>query len=323
MEIKNDYSEQISRRAEWPLVSIGIPTYNSNGKLLKALLSVWEQDYPNIEIIVSDNSSTDNTEQLCAGLKEYFVPIKYYRQPKNIGVVPNFDFVMRHASGEFFMWLSDDDTLEPGILMKYVNFLIENPAYSLVSGQILYWMGDRHVFVEKDFNLEANWRAMRVIRFYAKVVHGAIFYGLMRTKMAQSLPLRNQIANDWHFVAGLAFLGKIKNLECIGYNKKLGGLSRDFKKYAAMVKSGWFSIDFPRIQIAVDAFSHILFHSPAYAKAPFYLKLGVAFTASAGILFKYYFTQYPFIVGGRVKRFLSGSLKVREFQKVEDHASVQ
>jgi glycosyltransferase involved in cell wall biosynthesis len=323
VQISRDIQEDSSKRNIFPLVSIGIPTHNSNGKLLKALLSVWEQDYPNIEIIVSDNASTDNTEQLCAGLQENFVPIKYFRQPKNIGVVPNFDFVMKRASGEFFMWLCDDDTMEPGILVKYVDFLIQHPEYSLVSGQILYWMDDQSVFVEKNFSMEGQSASLRVVQFYTKVVHGAIYYGLMRTRVAQALPLRNQIANDWHFVAALAYLGKVKNLDCIGYNKSLGGLSKDFKKYAAMVKTSWFTTDFPRIQIAVDAFFEILFHSPAFSRAPLYSKFGIAVTSSVGILAKYYLTQFPFIIGGKVKRFFSGVLKVRELQKLKDHAPVQ
>jgi glycosyltransferase involved in cell wall biosynthesis len=323
MEINRNTLADSKRKNNFPLVSIGIPTYNSNGKLLKALLSVWQQDYPNIEIIVSDNCSTDNTEQICAGLQDNFVPLKYFRQPKNIGVVPNFDFVLRNAGGEFFMWLSDDDTLEPGILVKYVDFLTDHPEYSLVSGQISYWMGDQCSFIEKGFTMERNSGAMRVIQFYTKVIHGAIFYGLMRTPVGQAVPLRNQIANDWHFVASLAYLGKIKNLECIGYHKSLGGLSKDFKKYATMVKGSRLSTDFPRVQIALDAFSEILFHSPAYSKMPSYQKFGVAVTSSAAILAKYYFTQFPLIVGGKLKRFLSGAFKMSEVQKVKNHAPVQ
>src|SRR5688500_13573749 len=119
---------------EYPLISIGIPTYNRGSKLKKTLCSIWNQDYPTIEVIISDNCSTDNTKELCTGLIKNQLSIKYFRQPKNIGMVANFEFVLRQAAGDFFMWISDDDTLEPGILKKYSEFLMSNPDYSLVSG---------------------------------------------------------------------------------------------------------------------------------------------------------------------------------------------
>src|SRR5688572_15254480 len=178
---------------KYPLISIGIPTYNSGGKIKEALFSIWQQEYANIEVIISDNCSTDNTEELCTGMSKNYLPIKYFRQLENIGMVANFSFVLKQASGHFFMWVADDDTLEPGILKKYVEFLVANPDYSLVSGQILYWLDNRSIFREMDFSMEQNSRSVRVMRYYFKVVHGALYYGLMQRKFAEKIPLRNRI----------------------------------------------------------------------------------------------------------------------------------
>jgi len=324
---KNELTHVANRASvnENPLLSIGIPTYNSGGKIKDALYSIWKQEYPNIEVIVSDNCSTDNTEELCAAMSKNHLPVKYFRQEKNIGMVANFEFVLKQATGDFFMWVADDDTLEPGILKKYIEFLVRNPDYSLVSGQILYWLDGKSVFREMNFNMEQNSRSARVIRYYFKVVHGALYYGLMQRKFAEKIPLRNRIGDDWHFVATLAYMGKIKNLDCIGYHKKLGGMSKNFKDYAEAIEATWFSADFPRIKIAMDAFSDVLFLSPVYAGMPIYARFTLATASCAGILIKYFCKEFPFIVGGKIKRFFwkEDESRIPGFQKVKDQVSAQ
>jgi glycosyltransferase involved in cell wall biosynthesis len=309
----------IKSNSELPRVSIGLPTFNSKGNIRNTLDSIFSQGYSNLEIIISDNCSTDDTQETCLALSKNCNAIKYYRQPRNIGLMPNFEFVLRQATGDFFMWICDDDTLEPGMLNTYVDFLIKHPHYSLVSGQILYWLGERSLFAEKNFCMEQNSPAYRVIRYYLKVVYGGMYYGLMLRKFAAKIPLRNRIGDDWHFVASMAYQGKIKNLECIGYNKKLGGLSKNFKLYASVVEATWFSADFPRVKIALDAFSDIMYQSPVYRRVSIYSRFLLALTSCAGILIKYYFKEFPFIVGGRIKRFLlrAGKSRLEEFQKLK------
>src|SRR5882672_6231281 len=149
-----------------PLVSIGIPTYNGAKRIGSTIISILSQRYPNLEIIISDNCSSDNTEEVCAGLCEKNKSLHYFRQKENIGIIANYKFVLSKASGELYMWVADDDSLEPGILQKYADFLTSHPSYSLVSGEIQYWSGDQAAFVEKDFNIEYDSCYRRVIRYY-------------------------------------------------------------------------------------------------------------------------------------------------------------
>lgn len=94
-----------------PLVSIGIPTYNRAGSYLKhALRSAVRQTYENIEIIISDNCSSDNTELV---VKEFDDSrIRYYRQKENIGPVNNRNFCLERSQGKYFVLLSDDDQID-------------------------------------------------------------------------------------------------------------------------------------------------------------------------------------------------------------------
>ena len=295
--------------AKYPLVTVGIPTCNGGDRISKAVRSVLDQGYPNVEIVISDNCSSDNTMVVCRELSAGNPCIRYYRQPRNIGMMPNFEFVLRQAAGDYFMWMSDDDSLECGILQKYVGFLSNNREYALVSGRIKYWIGDRPVFCEEDFNIEQGQPAARMIKFYFKVVYGSVFYGLMQKKIALRIPLKNRIGDDWHFVACLAYFGKIKTLDCIGYNKKCGGISRSFKEYAENMGATPFAASYPHVQIALDAFHDILRDSPVYATRRSLQRLILAVSSFLTILVSYYGKQYPFIVGGKLKRLAGGALR--------------
>jgi len=94
-----------------PLVTIGLSTYNrAKSYLKKALQSALSQTYPNLEIVVSDNCSTDGTEDLMRGVADRRV--RYFRQAKNIGATNNYNFCLQQARGAYFLLLHDDDVID-------------------------------------------------------------------------------------------------------------------------------------------------------------------------------------------------------------------
>jgi len=94
-----------------PLVTIGIPTYNRANKTLPSTIkSSLNQDYPNIEIIVSDNCSPDNTEAIVRSFNDE--RIKYIRQKINIGPNNNYNACLNAAKGDYFILLHDDDLID-------------------------------------------------------------------------------------------------------------------------------------------------------------------------------------------------------------------
>jgi hypothetical protein len=92
-------------------VSIGIPTINRSSLALRALRSALAQTYSDVEVIVSDDASTDDTVQRIREIRDPRVVL--FEQKQRLGLVGNFDFCLRHASGEFFLLLGDDDVLLP------------------------------------------------------------------------------------------------------------------------------------------------------------------------------------------------------------------
>lgn len=95
----------------FPKVSIMIPTYNRAHYLPFAIESALSQDYPNMEIIVSDNCSTDNTAEC---MKKYLNDsrVRYYRNDNNMGSGPNYKKLLyEYAEGKYAKYLTDDDYL--------------------------------------------------------------------------------------------------------------------------------------------------------------------------------------------------------------------
>ncbi|HED12515.1 MAG TPA: glycosyltransferase family 2 protein [Gammaproteobacteria bacterium] len=94
-----------------PLVSIGIPTYNrANGNLLKVVERALAQTYQNVEVIVSDNCSSDHTQELVQSIED--PRVRYFRQETNIGPNNNFNFCLNQARGEYFLLFHDDDMID-------------------------------------------------------------------------------------------------------------------------------------------------------------------------------------------------------------------
>lgn len=284
-----------------PLVTIGIPTFNGNKKLFKPLESIWAQNYPNLEIIISDNCSTDNTQQIIEEICETHREIKYVRQAKNIGQMPNYYFLLTAATGKYFMWVADDDTLEPDSLMKIVEFMEKHSDYSLASGRIQYWKHDTPAVLEHGFTFEQDSPGIRVARFYSRVIYGGLLHGLLRTELAKDVTINYVIGNDYHFVANFVYLGKVKNFEFTSYNKNLGGVSRNFKQYAKHMGESWLVGHFPHLKIARDAFVEVVLRSPVFSSMSYLSRLGLGLSCFFAVLYCYYGRIF---IGARLKNYV-------------------
>jgi glycosyltransferase involved in cell wall biosynthesis len=111
-----------------PQVTIGMPLYNAEKTLRRAIDSVLSQDYPHFELIISDNGSTDGTEGICRAFTRKDERITYVRQPGNRGAHWNFNQVVGFAKGKYFMRMSHDDVRAPTYVSKCVALLEANPG---------------------------------------------------------------------------------------------------------------------------------------------------------------------------------------------------
>jgi glycosyltransferase involved in cell wall biosynthesis len=110
-----------------PRVSVGLPVWNGEKYLRLALDSILRQDYTDFELIISDNASTDATQNICREYAAKDPRIRYYRNEKNIGASGNFNRVFELAQGEFFKWSAHDDVHLPGFLRRCTEVIDQAP----------------------------------------------------------------------------------------------------------------------------------------------------------------------------------------------------
>lgn len=116
-----------------PLASICIPSYNYAKYIAFAIESVLGQTYRNFELIVVDDCSQDNTEEIIRKYAALNRKIRIYRNETNLGMVGNWNRCLELAHGNYVKVMGADDLLEPSCLEKSVKFLESNPNVSLLS----------------------------------------------------------------------------------------------------------------------------------------------------------------------------------------------
>lgn len=114
-----------------PCVSIGMPVYNGENYLEEAINSILGQTFTDFELIISDNASTDRTEEICSIYASRDSRIRYYRNEENLGASANYNRVFELANGKYFKWMAHDDLCAPEFLEKCVKVLDQDPAVIL------------------------------------------------------------------------------------------------------------------------------------------------------------------------------------------------
>jgi glycosyltransferase involved in cell wall biosynthesis len=121
-----------------PKVSIGLPVYNGAKYLRLALDSLRNQDYPNLDLLISDNASTDGSADICSEYAQNDPRIRFFRNERNIGAAKNFNRVFKLATGKYFMWAAHDDLWEPNFISKCVAALEKHPSVVLCGTDVRF-----------------------------------------------------------------------------------------------------------------------------------------------------------------------------------------
>jgi glycosyltransferase involved in cell wall biosynthesis len=148
--------------SQLPLVSICIPTYNAEDFLGSMLESVLNQDYDNIEIIVSDNASEDNTWAIAETFLVYN-NLKLYRNIENIGGEANFNKCLDLANGKYVALLHSDDLYSNDMVRAQINAFEENPELSVVFSNFKFI--NEYDEVIKENIIDNNFRFNEVLDF--------------------------------------------------------------------------------------------------------------------------------------------------------------
>lgn len=120
-----------------PKVTVGLPVYNGERHLEAAIRSILAQTFTDLELVISDNASTDATGEICRDYALLDERIRYHRQDVNVGCRGNFHVVFGlGAGGEYFKWAGHDDQIEPTYLARCVAHLDAHPDDVLCTSRI-------------------------------------------------------------------------------------------------------------------------------------------------------------------------------------------
>src|SRR5215813_2219510 len=106
-----------------PTVSIGLPVFNGEKYLPSAVSTLLEQDFENFELIVSDNASSDRTQDICQVFAARDRRIRYFRNEENIGLGANHNRTFALARARYFKWAAHDDEFPRAMLSRFVETL--------------------------------------------------------------------------------------------------------------------------------------------------------------------------------------------------------
>jgi glycosyltransferase involved in cell wall biosynthesis len=109
-------------------VSVGIPVYNGERFIAQTIEAILSQTFQDFELIISDNASTDRTEEICRAYAARDSRVRFYRSDMNRGAAWNHNRVFELATGEFFKWNSADDLCAPEFLARCVAALDQDPT---------------------------------------------------------------------------------------------------------------------------------------------------------------------------------------------------
>lgn len=232
-----------------PLVSIGIPTYNRAALIGRAIESALKQDYANIEILISDNASTDGTAEVCEAWAARDRRIRLLRQTDNRGPTANFNMVLGLTGGKYFMWLGDDDYIDPHYVGSAVSALESDPRIELFSGAPHYYRDGAFAFAGKHISASSPKAWRRLASYYWQVTDNGVFYGLMRGSTARRLSIPNVMGGDWLFIGRLAAAGSIVMSRNMTVHRELGGASVSHRATARSLGLSSLNALFPKLSL--------------------------------------------------------------------------
>jgi glycosyltransferase involved in cell wall biosynthesis len=209
-----------------PQVSLGLPVYNGELYLRKALDSLLTQTFSDFELIISDNASTDRTPEICHAYAHKDARIRYIRQAENKGIIWNFNFVLEQAQAQYFMWAAADDQWEPNYIASLVHGLEhDSDAVIAFSGYDVIFVNRNEAevttingYMEDIPSKNLFDRLRNFILYPDKLGKVNMFYGLMRrdvlqqgweSTMAGAAWPRNLFGEDALFVFKMLTMGDL------------------------------------------------------------------------------------------------------------------
>jgi len=192
-------------------VSVGVPVYNGENFLADALDAILAQTYKDLELLISDNASTDGTAEICLEYARRDSRVSYHRNEVNLGGVDNINQVFRRSTRRYFKWAAHDDRITPTFLERSVAILDQNPEVVLAFPGIGVIDGEGRITKALPEQLPNGGDARPHERFreIACTSHGGFhLWGLMRADVLERTGLHGRFqGGDRVLLAEMALHG--------------------------------------------------------------------------------------------------------------------
>jgi hypothetical protein len=251
-----------------PLLTIGVPVYNGAETLDRCLGSIAAYAPEDVQVIVSDNASTDGTEAIGRDYATRLPNFRYVRQAVNVGGKANFCQLFETARTPYFMWLGDDDWLGDDFVERALAFMERHPDYVLATiGASAYYSSQdgEYQFTTLTSSVEDEDPRRRVELFLKNLTDNSEFYGIYRRAAMHYAPPEG-LGGDWITMVDASYLGKIRAIAGTVLHRQNRWDSPT--RHAAIAASAGLPAAQgaePHYATALVALVHVAFESPVYA----------------------------------------------------------
>ncbi|MGL5806802.1 MAG: glycosyltransferase family 2 protein [Xenococcaceae cyanobacterium] len=187
-----------------PKVSIGLAVYNGEKYIKEAIDSILAQTFTDFELIISDNASSDRTEEICREYAERDSRIRYYRNATNIGGINNENLTFALSQGKYFRLAAYDDILAPELLEKCVEVLDRNPSVILCYSTTIIIDQNGKCIGKLDRDLAHSTKPLERFCDFASHHDCEPTYGLVRANILSQTELQSNYPES-----DIAFLGEL------------------------------------------------------------------------------------------------------------------
>ena len=200
-----------------PTVSIGLPVFNGEQYLEQAINSILGQTFGDLELVISDNASTDSTTDIIRSFADRDARVRWSRFEDNRGAAPNYNHVFEQANGRYFKWAAHDDILKPEFIETCVEaHRVEGPDVVTVYPPSEF-IDEFGAVTHRDLDTQHTDSARSAVRAYQVLQRMSMAHAVFGLHDAAQLRrtglIGNFVSSDYVLLLQLALLGQIVQLD--------------------------------------------------------------------------------------------------------------
>jgi len=192
-----------------------MPVYNGEKFVAQAIGSILSQTYRDLELVISDNASTDRTPEICAAFAAQDPRVRIVRNSHNVGAAANFNLVLRQGRGRYFKWACGDDWCDPTFAERCITELEQNPDAVLCFSRVNIVDESGALIQVHSDNLDLRspdvLQRFRHARAHDRLLH--VLQGVIRRNVLRRIgPMRPFHSSDIAMMSELALWGQFIEL---------------------------------------------------------------------------------------------------------------